>query len=74
MTFIARYCIYKTMCEVNIYVRENGKDELLMKEADIVRPKNGELFIKNIMGQEKTVKAKIKEIDLLGHKIIIEKV
>ncbi|MBI4834316.1 MAG: CooT family nickel-binding protein [Planctomycetes bacterium] len=61
------------MCEANVYLREKGKEELILKEADIVRPQEDGLFMKSIFGEQKIMKAKIAEISLVDHKIIIEK-
>ena len=62
------------MCEINIYFKENGKEKLFQKEADIIKPQENGLFMKNIFGEQKTIKAKIIEISLIKHKIVIEKV
>jgi len=62
------------MCEANVYLLKDGKEELILKEADIVRPEEDGLFIKSIFGEQKTIKARIKEINLVNHKIVIEKI
>jgi predicted RNA-binding protein len=62
------------MCEANVYLREKGKEELILKEADIVRPQEDGLFMRSIFGEQKIIKAKIAEISLIDHKIIIEKI
>ena len=62
------------MCEANVYLLNKGKEELLVKEADIVRPEGDGLFIKSIFGEQKTIKARIVEINLVNHKIVIEKI
>lgn len=63
------------MCEANVYLLINGKEELLLKEADIVRPEGDGLFIKSIFGEQKILdKTRIKEINLVNHKIVIEKI
>jgi predicted RNA-binding protein len=62
------------MCEANVYLLTNGKEELILKEADIVRPQDDGLFMRNIFGEQKTIKARISEINLVNHKIVIEKI
>ena len=62
------------MCEANVYLVKNGKEELVLKEVDIIRPQEEGLFMKSIFGEQKTIKARIKEVNLVDHKIIIEKV
>ncbi len=60
------------MCETNAYLVKDDKEELIMEDVAFVRPKDGELTLKDILGEEKTVLGIIKEIQFLGHKILIE--
>ncbi|GAW93075.1 CooT family nickel-binding protein [Calderihabitans maritimus] len=62
------------MCEANAYLFENGREELLLEQVDKVIPQQGEIILENIFGQRKIVKAKIKEMALVDHKIILEKI
>jgi predicted RNA-binding protein len=62
------------MCEANAYILdENGKETLLLEGVDKLIPEEGNLVLENIFGQKKIVKAKIKELALVDHKIILEK-
>lgn len=61
------------MCEANVYIRVEGKDELLLESVDKVVPVEGELHMENIFGQRKTVRGRIVEMALVDHKIIVEK-
>jgi predicted RNA-binding protein len=59
------------MCEANAYIL-NGKDEeLFMEKVDRVVPDGEQLILENIFGQKKIVKALIKELALVDHKIIL---
>ena len=61
------------MCEANIYIRENGIEELLVERANIVIPKeDGSIFIEDIFGERKTIFGTIKKMELVEHKIIVE--
>ena len=63
------------MCEANVYLVKNGKEELVLKEVDVITPQNDGLFMKSILGEQKILdKTRIKEINLVNHKIIIEKI
>ena len=63
------------MCEANVYLVKNGKEELVLKEVDVITPQNDGLFMKSIFGEQKTLeKTRIKEINLVNHKIVIEKI
>ncbi len=60
------------MCEANAYVRKAGKEELLMEKVDKVLPQEDGLLLENIFGQRKFVKARIREMELVEHRIILE--
>ncbi len=59
------------MCEANAYyIDEEGKEEVLMKEVDIIVPDEEKYLIKDIYGNQKFIKGKIQKISLVDHKII----
>lgn len=62
------------MCEANAYLRKDGQDELFLESVDKVVPHEEGLLLENIFGQRKTIKAIIKEMALVEHKIILEKI
>ncbi|GBF35546.1 RNA binding protein [Desulfocucumis palustris] len=61
------------MCEANAYLRQSGKDELLLEMVDKVLPHEDGLVLEDIFGRRKIIKAKIAELALVDHKIILEK-
>ena len=62
------------MCEANAYIiDEKGNETLFLEGVDKLIPEEGNLILENIFGQRKIVKAKIKELALVDHKIILEK-
>lgn len=62
------------MCEANVYlIDENGDEGLLLDAVDKVIPQEDEkIYLENIYGERKTVKARIKEMHLVDHKIILK--
>jgi len=40
--------------------------------VDILEPENGKLRLINIFGEQKTISARIKQLSLVNHKIILE--
>lgn len=62
------------MCEANVYITNSGKEELLMERVDRLIPQGGEVFLENIFGQRKTIAARIKELHLVDHRIILERI
>lgn len=62
------------MCEANVYlIDENGQEKLLLEAVDRIVPEDDSLVMENIFGQRKIVKARIKEMQLVEHRIILEK-
>lgn len=62
------------MCEANAYLRQNGQEEILMEMVDKVIPQEDGLVLEDIFGRRKVVKARISELALVDHRIILEKV
>lgn len=62
------------MCEANAYLIKDGQEELLLESVDKVVMKEDGVFLENIFGQQKTVRARIKEMALVDHRIILEKI
>ena len=62
------------MCEANAYMYKDEKEELLLEFVDKVVPGNGEVYLENIFGQRKTISARIRELRLVDHRIILEKI
>jgi predicted RNA-binding protein len=60
------------MCEANAYLVENGEEQLIMKSVDVVRPEKDGIYLQDIFGGQRTVKAKIKEMYLVDHRILLE--
>lgn len=60
------------MCDTNVYLIKEGKEELLVSDVTLVRPQEGgKLFLVDLFGEERVVEASIVEIDLTHHKIIL---
>ncbi|MGL4850601.1 MAG: CooT family nickel-binding protein [Clostridium sp.] len=63
------------MCEANVYLRDKeGKEELFLERVDRLIPSEKGIVMENIYSQRKMIKATIKEMELVSHKIIIEKI
>jgi len=60
------------MCESSAYVLKDGKEELVLESVDLLENKKGEVMLINMFGEQKTVKAKVKTLSLVEHKIIME--
>lgn len=61
------------MCEANAYLRKDGSDELFLEMVDRVVPGEEGLLLEDIFGRRKVIKAKIVELALVDHRIVLEK-
>ena len=59
------------MCEANAYLDVEGREELILESVDVVEPMEGEGFLLvNIYGNQKTVQAPLKRMELVNHRLI----
>lgn len=60
------------MCESNAYIYNDGEEVLILKDVEFIQPQGDQIFLRNILGEEKLLKKKIKYISLIEHKILLE--
>ena len=60
------------MCEAVAYLLKDGKEELLLESVDLLESEENQVKMINIFGEQKKVKAKIKALSLVDHKIVLE--
>ncbi len=59
------------MCEAIVYIEREGELEQVMEDVVELRPEDGKLLLTGVFGEQKLVSAKVKEIKLLDHQIIL---
>jgi len=62
------------MCEANVYMRKGEEDELILENVDHIVPQDDGILLEDIFGRRQLLKAKIKELMLVDHKVILEEV
>ena len=60
------------MCEANAYLMKEGKEELVLEDITLLRPEEDGLYLQDIFGEEKRIKARLKEMNLNTHRILLE--
>ncbi|MDN5331450.1 MAG: hypothetical protein PWP45_675 [Tepidanaerobacteraceae bacterium] len=60
------------MCESKVYLYERGEEREIMDNVIFIEPQGDRVFMYNLLGEQKILDARIKEIKLLEHKIILE--
>mgnify|MGYP001142843450 CR=1 FL=1 len=60
------------MCLSKAYIEKSDGRELLMDEIAFMEIENGRLLLKTLFGEQKEIRADIKELIFLSHYIILE--
>jgi len=61
------------MCEANAYWVKEGEEELIMESVDLIEPEGDDAWrLVGIFGDRKTVKGRIRGMNLVDHKILFE--
>ena len=60
------------MCQSSAYLEKDGKNELLMEDVDLIEAKGEQIKLINIFGEKMEIKAKVKNLSLIDHKIILK--
>ena len=62
------------MCEANAYLAKERGEELILESIMILRPEDGQIYLQSIFGEQRRIKARIKEMNLVDHRIILEEI
>ncbi|MDI6732521.1 MAG: CooT family nickel-binding protein [Planctomycetota bacterium] len=44
----------------------------MLESVGIIKPEDDKILMRNIFGEEKSINARIKEINLMAHKIVLD--
>ncbi|KXB02153.1 hypothetical protein AKJ43_02320 [candidate division MSBL1 archaeon SCGC-AAA261D19] len=61
------------MCLVNVYIKNGNKKEEFLREAAFLGVKGDNLTFKTLFGKEKSIKAKIEEIDFANSRVLLDR-
>ena len=62
------------MCESTAYILKDGKEELVLESIDVLENQEGQVKLVSMFGEEEKIKARVKTLSLVDHKIILEPV
>lgn len=60
------------MCESNAYLKDGNNEVMIMESVDTIEPSENGLRLMDIFGKQIFIRAKIKDMTLLNHRIILE--
>ena len=59
------------MCESNVYMKRGDKEETVLEDVEILRPEGDMLYISNIYGEEKRLRARLVTVNFTEHKVVL---
>jgi predicted RNA-binding protein len=62
------------MCQSSAYLEKEGKSELIMEDVDMFETSGDQIRLTNIFGEEIKMSARVKNLSLVDHKIILESI
>lgn len=60
------------MCEARVVIDKNGNKEEFMESVARIEPKGDKLILVDLFGEQKILNARLKEINLLDHEVVLE--
>ncbi len=60
------------MCESHAYIVRDGEEEKILDDVTFLKPVDDKIVLRNLFGDEVTVKGKIEEIRFMDHKILLK--
>ncbi|MDR3601773.1 MAG: CooT family nickel-binding protein [Desulfosporosinus sp.] len=62
------------MCESNAYLKDGENEVMVMESVDSIEPCENGLKLMDIFGKQIFIQARIKDMTLLNHRIILEEI
>jgi len=62
------------MCQSNVYAVDSGRQELLLEDVARLEIEGDEVTIEPLFGEQVSFSARIKEIDLVKQRIVVERI
>jgi predicted RNA-binding protein len=59
------------MCEADAYLIKDGIKKVIMESVEIMRPEGEDIYLENLFGEKLEIKARIKEMNLVDHRILL---
>lgn len=59
------------MCLSKVYILENGQEHMILDSVSNIRMENGKITLSDILGETKTVRGMIQDVDLIRNTVLI---
>ncbi len=59
------------MCESNVYLIKDEDEKVVMESVDILRQDDDGVYLENLFGEHLELRARVKEMNLVNHRILL---
>ena len=60
------------MCESKVYLATEAGEQLVLEDVTSIRPEGDGYMLTSLFGQQLHVSGRIREVDLLKHRVVLE--
>lgn len=60
------------MCDLKAYVRSGDREELVLESVNQLRTEGEDVVLRNLFGEEKRVRAVVREVSLSKSRVVLE--
>ena len=60
------------VCDLKAYVKQNDHEELVLEAVNHIHMDAGVVVLRNLFGEEKTIKGEVREVSLVKSRVVIE--
>jgi predicted RNA-binding protein len=60
------------MCDLKAYLKKSDGEELVLEAVNQVRIEGDDVVLKNLFGEEKRLRAEIREVSLVKSRVLLE--
>ncbi len=64
--------VEKKVCDLKAYIKKNDTEDLILESVNLVRADGDEVILKNLFGEEKRVRGRLREVSLIKNRLIVE--
>jgi len=61
------------VCQSSVYIVDEGQEQLLLEEVALLEVKGDQVTLKTLFDEPASLLARVKEIDLVKHRIVLER-
>jgi len=60
------------MCMASVWIKKDSGEKNLLADVAVIKSRGEKLILSTLLGEEKSVEAKIEEIDFMNSKVLLK--